>query len=48
MILEKNLAGKRLLGRPRMKREDLIKKEVIALNGGFRLNGMSSRQRWIE
>lgn len=34
LLLEEDTAGKRPLGRPRMKWEDLIKKEVSTLGGG--------------
>lgn len=34
MTMDENPVGKRILGRPRLRWEDTIKKDVMALNGG--------------
>jgi len=34
MIMDENPVGKRPLGRPRLRWEDVIRKDVEALNGG--------------
>jgi len=49
IVLEKDPVGKRPLGRPRMRWEDLVKKDVSTLGGGSDwIEQVSDRNGWRE
>jgi hypothetical protein len=46
-VLEQNPRGKRLLGRPKTRWEDIVKKDVQSLEGGTNWNERAMvRQKW--
>jgi len=47
MTMDENSVGKRLLRRPRLRWEDKIKKDVLALNGGLDWKARAlNRESW--